>query len=90
MKLKTRFSDKQVKAWMKERDEASKSYDVKKFRKFYSKWLAEGMYAYELPKDDRIIEVMMRKMVYHIKSSTEEQRREAKEWLQAHGSTTNM
>lgn len=90
MKVRSFFSDKQIKAWEKERDEASISCDVKKFRKFYSKWLAIGMYAKELPKDDRVVEIMMRKMVYHIKSSTEEQKQSAKEWLLAHGCTTSL
>ena len=54
----------------KERDEVAKSYDVQKFRKFYAKWTFKGAYDRPLPGNDRVIEIAMRKMVYHLKSST--------------------
>ena len=90
MKLRSSFSAKQMKEWMKERDEACISYDVKKFRKFYTKWAAPGMYGKSLPNDDRVIEITMRKMVYHIVSFTAEQREDAKQWLYDHGCDTSL
>lgn len=90
MKLRSSFSPKEIKAWQKERDEACISYDVKKFRKFYTKWAALGMYGKPLPKEDIVVEITMRKMVYHIVSFTAEQREEAKQWLYDHGCDTSL
>lgn len=90
MKLKSSFSPKELKAWQKERNEACISYDVNKFRKFYRKWLALGIYGKPLPKDDIVIEITMRKMVYHIMDFTYDQREEAKAWLLEHGCDTRL
>lgn len=90
MRLKSSFSPKEIKQWMKERDEACISYDVNKFRKFYTKWLVAGMYGKPLPKDDKVIEITMRKMVYHITNFTYDQRKEAEKWLLEHGCDTRL
>ena len=77
-------------SWRRERDEAAKSYDVEKFKKFYYKWHKRGIYdSITLPSDE-VLEVIMRKMVYNMASATEEEKAEAKKWLEEHGSTAEM
>lgn len=80
----------EIEQFNKERDEAVKSYDVQKFREFYAKWHFKGAYDMPLPENDKIIEVMMRKMVYHLRSSTVAERLEAKRWLKERGYTTKI
>ena len=77
-------------AWMKERDETVISYDVDRFRKFYDKWRKIGVYGAPLPKNDLLIKITMRKMVYHITSFTKEQRDEAAKWLKDRGMSTEL
>ena len=79
-----------IEQFNKERDEAAKSYDVQKFRKFYVKWTFKGAYDMPLPTNDKVIEVVMRKIVYHLKSSTIKERLEAKRWLEEHGCTIEL
>lgn len=90
MKLRSSFTDREIKQWTKERDKACLSYDVDKFRSFYNKWMLAGMYRKPLPRDFMVIEVMMRKMVYHINSATPEQKAEAKQWLEERGCSTSL
>lgn len=78
-----------VKLWLKERDEVMKTYDVEKFKEFYLKWKNRGFYLLGLPSDS-VIERSMRKGVYHMESATEEEKAEAKEWLESHGYTTEI
>lgn len=73
-----------IKQWMKERDAVAKTYDVELFKVFYEKWKKKGIYSMKLPPDN-VIEISMRKMVCNMKSSTDEQKEEAMEWLEAHG-----
>lgn len=75
--------------WLKERDEVVKTYDVNKFKDFYNKWKSMGLYNLPLPTDS-VIEISMRKMVYHMTSSTNIEKEEAKKWLIEHGSSTDM
>lgn len=79
-----------IEKFNKERDEAVKSYDVQKFREFYLKWTFKGAYTLPLPTNDKVIEVTMRKMVYHLKSSTVKEQLEAKRWLEERGCTTEL
>ena len=82
---------KQMQAmWMKERDEAVISYDVDRFRKFYEKWRKIGMYSVPLPKNDLVVKITMRKMVYHITAFSKEQREEAAKWLKDRGMSTDL
>ena len=81
--------DKEVKAWLKERNKVVKTYDVDAFKKFYEKWMAKGFYTMPLP-NDLVIALSMRKMVYHMASATEQEKQEAAEWLKAHGSSTEL
>lgn len=78
-----------IKQWMKERDAAAKSYDLDVFKAFYDKWARKGFYSMKLPKDE-VIEISMRKMVCNMKSSTDEEKEEAMQWLEEHGSNLNM
>jgi len=83
------MTDKDLKKWIKERDEVVKTYDVEKFKDFYKKWSKKGLYTLRLPADN-IIEISMRKMVYHMTSATEEEKKAAEKWLLDHGSTTEL
>lgn len=80
----------EIKEWQQELEKTVKSYDVKAFRRFYAKWKARGFYEIELPRNDRVIEIMMRKMVYNLNSSTEAEKQEAREWLERHGCDTSF
>lgn len=85
-------SDKRLmKEWVKERDEVVKTYDVEKFKQFFRKWQIKGIYnkRTKLPADN-VIEISLRKMVYHMTSATEEEKKEAKAWLLDHGSSTSI
>lgn len=77
--------------WQKERDEVVKTYDVEKFKDFYRKYQLLGVYpgVIQLPSD-KVIEATMHKMVYHMKSATAKEKAEAKAWLKAHKSDTNI
>ena len=90
MRLRGEFTNKEIKEWMKDRDNACKSCNVKTFRQFYSKWMLRGMYFKELPADDMVIEIMMRKMIYNIREFTPREKEEAKKWLEAHGCDTRL
>lgn len=73
-----------------ERDKAVKSLNVAEFRKFYERWYKRGIYHLPLPLNDKIIEISMHKMIYHMKSSTAEEREKAKQWLQERGCDTDI
>lgn len=77
--------------WLKERDEVVKTYDIEKFKQFFRKWQVKGIYDRKMPLPaDEVIEISLRKMVYHMTSATEEQKKEAEAWLIAHGSSTSI
>lgn len=78
-----------TKQWIKERDEAAKSYDVEKFKAFYRKYSRLGIYNYILPPDE-VIEITMRKMVCNITSATKEEVAEARAWLHIRGYTEDI
>lgn len=79
-----------IKLFFEERDEAIKSLDVEKFKEFYLRWEKRGIYTVGLPSNDKVIEVSMRKMLYHIKSATKEEKMEARRWLHEHGCSTAL
>ena len=79
-----------MKLWIKERDEAVRSLDVEKFKECYKKWRARGYYDMPLPSDDRVIEVSMRKMMFHSNSFSEQEKADAKKWLEDRGFSTDM
>ena len=79
------ISDETIKEWVKERDEVVLSYDVERFRVFYEKWKALGVYEIDLPENDFVVEVSMRNMVGMMASATPEQKEDAKQWLLERG-----
>lgn len=76
--------------FIRERNEAVRSLDVKRFRAFYRKWQRRGVYKMPLPKSREVIEISMRKMVCNIESSTAEEKADAAAWLYRHGSNTDL
>ena len=70
-----------LKQFLKERDEAVRSLDLDKFKAFYEKWKKKGYYRLPLPSDE-ILERSMRIMILDIKSSTDEEKAAATEWLE--------
>lgn len=82
---------KLFKKWMVERDKVVKTYDVYAFKEFFKKWQKLGVYEKSMPlPPDYVIEISLRKMVYHMTSATETERKEAEEWLYAHGSSPDI
>lgn len=79
-----------IKTYNKERDKAVKSLNVAEFRKFYKKWQERGFYQVSLPDNDAVVEVTMRKMLFHINSATEQEKADAEKWLIEHGLTTDL
>ena len=73
-----------IQKYNRERDKAVKSLNVEKFKKFCKRW------GNPYPNDDYIIEIMMRKMMYHINSFSPEEKQSAKEWLKSRGYTTDV
>lgn len=83
------MTDKQMKKWRKERDKAILSLDIEKMKAFYRKWEKKGVYWMPIPSD-RVLEISMRKMVIALTASTEEQKREAAQWLTERGYRLNL
>lgn len=79
-----------IKIFNEEREEAVRSLDVEKFKEFYLKWEKRGIYTVGLPSNDRVIEISMRKMLYHMEGSTEEEKEIAANWLHEHGCSTSL
>lgn len=73
-----------IQKYNRERDEAVASLDVETFKKWCRKW------GNPYPSDDRVIEITMRKMMYHITSFSEEDKQKAKEWLECRGYSTDL
>lgn len=79
------MTDKEIKQWIKERDEAVLSFDIDKLKKFYIKW--QGIIYdndMQLPPDN-VLEISIRKMVIGTASATSEQVEQAKKWLKQRG-----
>ena len=81
-----KLNKKALLLWKEERDKVAKSYDVAEFKKFFRKWQSIGVYdpTLSVPKD-KVIEITMRNLVYSMRSATEEEKAEAKEWLESRG-----
>ena len=75
--------------WIKERDEAVRTQDIEQFKAFYKKWTERGFYRNGLPSDE-VIEISLRKMLYHLGNATEEEKAYAEKWLKEHGSSTSL
>ena len=77
--------------WIKERDKVVKTYDIDAFKAFWHKWQAKGVYDKQMSlPSDNVIEISMRKMVYHMTSATSAEKKEAEEWLYEHGSSPTL
>ena len=86
-------ADPLTRQFVKERDEAVKTAirtdDLRVFRRFYARWKAKGFYQIGLPSDE-VIEISLRKMLYHMTSATAEEKAMTERWLVAHGSSTKI
>lgn len=86
-------ADPLIAQFVRERDEAIKTAirtdDLRVFKRFYARWKAKGFYQIGLPSDE-VIEISLRKMLYHMTSATAEEKATAERWLIAHGSSTKI
>ncbi len=82
--------EKLYREWLKERDEVVKSYDVQRYKEFVNKWSKLGVYNIDYFPSDEVIEISMRKMVYHFTTSTHKERADAKRWLESRGYSTEV
>lgn len=71
------------------RDAAIKSQDVETWKAFCKDCQAKGIYDIPLPPD-AVIEVSLRKMLYHIKSATAQEKQTARKWLFDRGYDTDI
>lgn len=78
------------KLWQDELLEVVTTFDVSKFREFYKKWQARGYYEESLPDDDRIVDITIHKIAYHLTTATPEQRAIAEKWLLERGFRTDL
>lgn len=81
---------KQFMKWQKERDTAIKSLDVKTFREFWDRWVKRGFYVDPLPDNDQIVEITLRKLLSHLATASDQEREEAKKWLNDRGFNTSL
>ena len=79
-----------MKIWKQERDAAFRSQDVETFKEFYKKWQARGFYRLPLPANDKVIEISLRKCLYHMKGATQAEKDAAAKWLHDHGCDTDL
>ena len=75
--------------WLKERDESIRTQDIEKFKEFYDKWKARGVYQLDMPSD-KVIEISLRKSLYHLGNATDEEKAYAKKWLNDRGYSTDV
>ena len=73
-----------IRRYNKDRDKAVASLNVETFKAFCRKW------SLPIPPTDEIIEITMRKMMFHINSFSEEDKQAAKEWLKSRNYTTDL
>lgn len=78
------YVDSITKKWRKELDAAVLSFNVEKFRRFYKKWKALGIYQDTLPADP-ILEISLRKMALNLRSASPLQKLYARKWLKERG-----
>lgn len=87
------MKDKLIIQWLTERDEVLKTHDVNLFKDFIKKWQKRGFYD-DTPlldsSSDEVIEVAMRKMILHITTMSQKEKKEAEEWLTSRGYTTGI
>ena len=83
-------SKKTFRKWQSEFNEAVRKQDVQGFRKFYEKWRYLGIYASPLPDDDKMLEISLRKMLFNMASATDQEKRQAEQWLMSRGYSTSL
>lgn len=74
------MTNKQFAEWLKERNKAVGSLDLKTFKAFYRKWQKAGIYTKALPTD-KVAEIAMYEAAVEIISLPAEVRERAKQWL---------
>lgn len=84
------MTSKEIKQFVKERDEAVASFDLDVFKKFYEKYKAKGFFEIDMPKSDRVLEIAIRKMAVHSTNLSEKTRVEATKWLLERGYSTDL
>lgn len=75
--------DKELKQYVKDRDKAILSFNIKKIRNFCEKY--QHLYNQPIPKDDRVLMASSMKCVLVMTNATFEQKIHAMAWLCAHG-----
>jgi hypothetical protein len=87
------MNDKEIKDFVRDRDKAVKDAcrtgNLENFKAFYEKYKKRGVYKLPLPSDE-VIEISLRKMLYHTASATDEEKAGAEKWLIEHGSSTSI
>lgn len=78
------MTSEQFAEWLRERNEAVGSLDIKTFKAFYRKWQKTGVYTKALPTD-KVAEIAMHQMAVEIISLPAEVREKAKQWLLERG-----
>lgn len=85
------FNKKMLEEWKRERDDAAKSLDCKKFRAFYSKWQRRGYYSQNMPlPKDEVLLISLHKMVCNMQSASKQEKQESALWLLDHGYNTEL
>ena len=82
------MNDKLIREFVRDRDKAVATFDLETFKKFFAKYKAKGIYDIDLPSDDKVIEITMRKMAVNSIRLPIEVRMEAAEWLTDRGYST--
>ena len=87
------MTDREIKEFVRDRDKAVKEtiekQDLDVFKGFYVRYMLKGVYREKLPKDE-ILWLSLYKMLFHMTSSTHEEKAIAAEWLYAHGSSPDL
>ena len=76
--------------WQEELLEVVTTFDVSKFREFYKKWQARGYYVEGLPDDDRVVDITIHKIAYHLNNTPPEVKEQAEKWLLERGLSTDL
>ena len=84
------MTDKELKKWVKERDQVLLTHDIRKFKEFYLKWYNRGVYRLKLPANDIIVRASLEKSILGMANPPEKDRKLAEEWLLSHGFTTEI
>ena len=79
------MTDKQIREFVRDRDKAVATFNIETFKKFFAKYKAKGIYDIDLPNDDKVIEISLRKMAVHSTGLPMKVRMEAAEWLTERG-----